>query len=332
MAAYRKTKIGETKKRNTPIATLISQYEDKRSGKVMESRKEIQWRFDALDWEHQQRILTDFLQSGKQDRIWACSALLDLWDPCFEPKIQELWERYHEDVCKWVVIRHMPIEYVQQHRQEFTGRRDYYYICLRLAQDKDYQIETDKLSIADYIGVLFHTGRDLDDIDTNTIYYEIVHENCLRPLHEYDFDKSFDYNHPADILCPNDLRDIGRVKYYLRECNIRSWYCADFMDWNNKVLEAIRASEEYQQLQANTNYPYLISGWMHEIMRRYSYIDLPDKYKQPTDPSPDDMVKSLEERLYNRYSNIEEDCCEGLEIDAFPFPESISLDKEDIPF
>jgi hypothetical protein len=333
MAANRNMKIGETKKRNTPIATLINLYEDKRSGKVMESRKEIQWRFDALDWEHQQRILTDFLESGKQDRTWACSALLDLWDPCFEPKVQELWEQYHEDVCKWVVIRHMPIDYVLQHSQEFTGRRDYYYICLRLAQDKDYQIETDKLSITDYLGVLFHTGRDFDEIDTQTILFQIVHENCLRRLNEFDFDKRFDYDHPADILCPSDLRDIGRARYYLRTGILTSWeYKSGFWEWNNQVKEAIRTSEEYQQLLAHIERPYFLKDWMHEIMRKYSYIALPDEYKQPSDPSPDDMVRPLEERQYNWYSNIEKDCFEGLEIDELPFPKSISPEEEEPPF
>lgn len=322
--------IGFTRKRNTPITTLISRYEDKRSGKVMESRKEIQWRFEALDWEYQQRILTDFLQSGKQDRTWACSWLRDLWDPVFEPKIKELWEQYHDDVCKWVVIRHMPLEYVVQHMPEFTGRRDYYYICLRLAQDKDYQIETDKLSIADYLAVLFHTGRDFDGINPDTILFQVVHENCLRPLNAYDFDKPFDYNHPADILCPSDLRDVGCVLYYLRESEFR--YCTDFWSWNNQVREAILACEEYQQLKACADNPYLLDGWMRDIMRKYTYIALPDEYKQPLDPSPDDMVKPLEERKCYRHPAIEEVSSLEQEDDSLPFPLSTLSAEEDIPF
>ena len=38
------------RKRNTPIATLFKNYADKKSGKVSESRREIQRRFDCLDW------------------------------------------------------------------------------------------------------------------------------------------------------------------------------------------------------------------------------------------------------------------------------------------
>ena len=40
----------KNRKHNTPIATLIKQYLDKKGGKVVVSRKEIDWRFNALDW------------------------------------------------------------------------------------------------------------------------------------------------------------------------------------------------------------------------------------------------------------------------------------------
>ena len=55
-------------RRNTPIAQLIKNYRNKKSGKVSAARNEIQWRFDALDWRHQKQILPDFLRSGKGDR------------------------------------------------------------------------------------------------------------------------------------------------------------------------------------------------------------------------------------------------------------------------
>ena len=38
------------KRHNTPVATLIKLYENKKSGCVVEARKELQWRFDNLDW------------------------------------------------------------------------------------------------------------------------------------------------------------------------------------------------------------------------------------------------------------------------------------------
>ena len=80
------------KKRNAPIATLIKNYINKKSGKVSESREEIKWRFNWLDWKDQKRILNAFLDSGRSDREWAYGKVFDYWDESFLQKIKELWE------------------------------------------------------------------------------------------------------------------------------------------------------------------------------------------------------------------------------------------------
>ena len=142
-------------KRNTPIVTLIMNYVNKKSGKVSVSREEIKWRFDHLDWKDQKKILIAFLDSGISDREWAYSKMLDNWDESFLPKIKELWETYHEYKCSWSVIRYFPLEYIKEHIEEFTDERDYFFICLRLAKDKDYTIDLSKLSKRDYLAVLW---------------------------------------------------------------------------------------------------------------------------------------------------------------------------------
>ncbi len=111
------------------MVTLIRNYKDKKSGKVTVSREEIQWRFRCLDWKDQKKILVAFLNSGKVDREWAYSQLLDNWDDSFMPLIIELWETYHETKCSWLVIRYSPLEYVKKHMNEFDGERDYFFIC-----------------------------------------------------------------------------------------------------------------------------------------------------------------------------------------------------------
>ena len=132
------------RKRNTPIATLIKNYINKKSGKVPESRKEIQRRFDYLDWKAQKKIMQAFLESGKADRLWAYTKLLDNWDKSFEPRVKELWEQSHEGIISWVVIHYFPTKFLSQNIDKFTDDRDYYFICLRLAEDKSYIIDRSK--------------------------------------------------------------------------------------------------------------------------------------------------------------------------------------------
>lgn len=59
--------------RNKPISIVIKGYLDKKGGKVTDSRKEIQKRFNGVDWEDQKRIVFAFLQSGATDRDWVYS-------------------------------------------------------------------------------------------------------------------------------------------------------------------------------------------------------------------------------------------------------------------
>ena len=102
----------KTKKRNTSVATLIRNYQNKKSGKVTASKKEIQDRFKHLDWKDQKKILMDYLQSGKTDRAWASRQLTNYWDPCFEPIVKELWENLREECLTWSIIRFFPKEYL----------------------------------------------------------------------------------------------------------------------------------------------------------------------------------------------------------------------------
>ena len=166
-------------KRNTPIVTLIRNYVNKKSGKVSESRDEIKWRFDYLDWKDQKKILIAFLDSCMSDREWAYSKLLDNWDKTFEPKVKELWGKYHEYKCSWSVIRYFPLEYIREHIDSFTDSRDYYFISLRLAVDKNYVIDRTKLSNTDYLALLYHSGRNISDDDARDTLFSIIHDYCL---------------------------------------------------------------------------------------------------------------------------------------------------------
>ena len=262
--------IKNIRRHNTPVATLIKNYVDKKSGKVTVSRKEIQWRFWALDRKDQKTILAAFLEAGKEDRHWAYKQLLDYWDSSLGNKIKELWEMYHEQRCKWVVIRYLPLDYVRQNMQDFTEDRDYYFVCLRLAKDKDYVIEKEKLSLTDYFAVLYHTGREFDensksrDSDTTSWFF------------------------------PVNLQDIRLAIYYLEKADCCKPVLA-FEEWSDKVKKAMKDSQEYKRLHAHPFVDYDYERRKLDILRKYAYMALDDKYKMPSDPSADDFLKPVKE-------------------------------------
>lgn len=280
-------------KRNTPIVTLIRNYVNKKSGKVSESRDEIKWRFDYLDWKDQKKILIAFLDSCMSDREWAYSKLLDNWDKTFEPKIKELWEKYHEYKCSWSVIRYFPLEYIREHIDSFTDSRDYYFISLRLAMDKNYVINRTKLSNTDYLALLYHSGRNISDDDARDTLFSIVHDCCL----EHSFTAKLEHvgeGRYNNVVAPANYRKVRLGIYYLLKLN-KDNVVQEFDKWNEIVEDAIYNSQEFKNIDKNEiDSEYEYNHRRTEIANLYGFQALGDRYIQPSDPTIEQMRQTME--------------------------------------
>ena len=265
------------RKRNTPIATLIKNYINKKSGKVPESRKEIQRRFDHLDWKDQKKIMQAFLESGKADRLWAYTKLLDNWDKSFEPRIKELWEQSHEGIISWVVTHHFPTEYLSQNIDKFTDDRDYYFICLRLAENKSFIIDRSKLSITDYLSVLYHTGRSLSDDEARDLLYKTVHDVCTEDG-DYPQLAWHPYGGKDYVIGPILFQDVNLAVYYLRKMNLTD-VVHQFERWNEGVQSTIFDSPEFKTILNTDMFEYEIEQAKAKVAKKYAYLALDDKYK-----------------------------------------------------
>ena len=284
--------IYNIKKRNTPIATLIKNFVNKRSGKVTESREEIQRRFDYLDWKDQKKIIMAFLDSGKKDRQWAYSKTLDYWDKSFEPKMQELWESLHEEKSSWTVIRYFPVEYLSKNIEKFTEERDYYFVCLRLAKDKAFEIDRSKLSNTDYLAVLYHTGRSIEEKDAGSLLYENVHNICLDCDPYFALDKYASVS-KGTIISPISFKKVSLALYYIKKLGLSS-LASEFEQWNKKVMESEFESPEFKAIPIYDIDEVAYIHQMIHIARKYAYLALDKKYKKPSDPSIEEMLKPKE--------------------------------------
>ena len=286
----------QKRKRNTPISTLIRNYVNKKSGKVTESREEIKWRFDHLDWKDQKKILFAFMDSGISDREWAYSKMLDNWDDSFQTRVKELWETYHEYKCSWSIIRYFPLEYIKEHIEEFTDERDYYFICLRLAKDKDYTIDRTKLSDKDYLAVLWHSGRTISDVEARDTLFSIIHDNCftdtfmprLERVGEGRYDK---------VITPANYREVNLAIYYLLKLE-KDNIVQQFEQWNELVEDAINDSLEFKSIDRNDFFhDYEYDRRRVEIANLYAFQALDERYKLSSDPTVEQMRQTMEQNL-----------------------------------
>lgn len=312
-----------TVSRNNPIATVIRNYTSKKSGKVTDSRNEIQRRFFGLDWKDQKKIMAAFLDSGVSDRDWAYSRLLDLWDVSFETKVQDLWETYHEEKCAWVIIRHFPKEYLQKHIDQFNEGRDYYFICRRLAEGGDFVIDKDKLSKTDYLMALSHADRHIDDVEATDTLYEIVRDIAFHWNPSIELSRDY-MPRRREVMTASDFANVFIALYYIEKMGNDEVLTA-FRTWENKVQGIVRDSEAYKTLNSKSISDYDYKDELAIIVQKHFYYTLPEKYKTVTDEEYDKRSEVKEEGAWMNKS-------EALVAKMNPIVTSTDETEDNFPF
>ncbi len=276
--------------RNNPIAIVIKNYIDKKSGRVTVARKEIKRRFFGLDWKDQKKIIAAFLDAGQADRLWAYSKLLDLWDDSFEQKIQELWETYYEEKCAWVIIRHFPKAYLRENIDLFNEGRDYYFICKRLAEDEDFAIDKDKLSNLDYLMAMSRGGRHIDDEEAMDILCFIVKDICFHWCAYMELSRDY-YPNRKEVMVASDFANVSIALYYLERIGNKK-VMLDFHEWESDVRSSVCQSDDYKAMRNEALSDYEYKDKMADIVQKYMYHALPDKYKPMADEDYDKRYRS----------------------------------------
>jgi hypothetical protein len=279
--------------RNNPIATVIKNYTNKKSGKVTDSRNEIQRRFFGLDWKDQKKIMVAFLDAGVSDRNWAYSRLFDLWDASFEPQVQALWETYHEEKCAWVIIRHFPKEYLREHIDLFHEGRNYYFICRRLAEDSDFVIDKSKMSKTDYLMALSHAERHIDDVEATDTLYEIVRDIAFHWNPSMELSRDY-ASHRHEVMTASDFANVFIALYYLEKMG-NDDVVTVFRMWESRVRSIVSDCEEYKGINREPISDYDYKEKLASIVQKHLYYALPKKYKIMTDEEYDKRAEASDE-------------------------------------
>ena len=279
--------------RNRPITTLIKWFNDKKSGKVTDARKEIQKRFDYLDWKDQKRIILAFLQSGKSDREWAYGKIYRQWDDCYLEPVKALWEKYHENVCAWSVIQYFPIEYVRQNAALLEEVNGYYHLCQRLAEEPTYQIDKSKLHVKEYLLVMLNTHREVNAEEAKDIFFKSLHDYCTTDQKWISivYRKS-----RGEVFSVEDIGHMGSLKYIISLLGLYD-IVKYIEDWNEHVMFTMYQGEELKGLDKETISDDEYHNKCIAIGLKYLYLALDDKYKKTADELPFKKHNETVERI-----------------------------------
>lgn len=236
------------RKKNTPIATLIKIYQNKKSGKVGVSRKEIQERFDHLDWKDQKKILMSFLQAGMTDRKWASYKLLSYWDKSFEPIMEELWQKYKERELAWTIIRYFPIDYIKQNMDTLGAGHNYQDICIRLSGVEGFEMDESKLNEVELLHVYTKTGMRLTNKRAMELLMTLVVKICTEEYEDWGYGWYFNFDPKLSSITESNLMEKALS---ILEDGGKNRVVHDFEIWNESVLNDEKYKSQITQVYHN---------------------------------------------------------------------------------
>ena len=235
-------------KHNTPAATLIKNYQNKKSGKVTVSRREIQRRFNGMEWRHQKKILLAFINASASDREWASRKMFAFWDNSFIPVVKSLWEQYHEISLSWLILRYFRKEYLKDNMSSLSEGRNYYYLCQRLIDEEDFHIDRDRLYESDVIKLFGISKKHFSDDEIKEVFFSMVEKICrgvYKSSYMYKWHTDYEL---SDISILNNQK-VSNVLFEIEYVLGRDYLAEEIRIWNSIVMSDVRETDGYRMLK-----------------------------------------------------------------------------------
>lgn len=247
---------------NQPIRRLLRDFEDKKSGKVAESRREIRRRFDYLDRPQQVRFLKACFQSGKSDREWAYEEICNHWDPKFKDVIADLWHEFHEGGARRCIVKHFPIEFVAQEIERLDSKDTYYDLCLRLCYHYKFSINKNRLTPLQVLSLYVKTGYEASDAEVIEQLYRLL-INVVTD--DYLLFEKIDRG--AKPRC-EDFSPCRKAFYFIMEMQ-RYDILGQWKSWNIHLQHLLESSSEYRTIKTSPISDYEYREQMSALFKKY---------------------------------------------------------------
>lgn len=119
-------------------------------------------------------IIRTLLATKEFDFGW-CSWVLaeEWWDDVLIPDVIKVWKVFPDGGWANVITRRFPYEYVKEHQKELGM---YYYegVCTRLAKDKDFTINKQRLTRRDYLWIQANNRIHIKKAEADKLLFDYV--------------------------------------------------------------------------------------------------------------------------------------------------------------
>ena len=307
---YKKELLDKKTLRNESVSVLLKQYLDTKSKKVVTARKELQRRFLYLSYDEQMTFVRGMLSRGKSDREWCYNILRKWWSDELYDDVLNIWKKYHEERCSWLMTMYFPSEILHREYDELSKVDSCYYsLCKRLAVDGEQYIEKERLrslaSVRQYFEIIALCHGSLTDAEARQmIFMRIAKIIRTVVLHDLQLeDKENPYKLGGFVSLP-EFEDM-----LVSLCKIGLYETADDIIKYDKDIYRQFCSENYSEKHAQQlsmflmfyaeHFPSEYQDLTKEVLakntsnKKVDHASLPSR-RQPNNRDYDEKSKILE--------------------------------------
>ena len=236
--------------KNEPIGRLLRYYIDKKSKKVEYARKHLRSRFEQQSYQEQNKILKAFLNGTKDDYEWAAKYLRRNWRKEMTSAVSTAWEKTGSLKLAYVILRHLPNEYILKEQTRLSDIAGYQYVCARVGNEPSFEFEESRLDTPDLFYVMAKLGRIVDARQMERWFYDYLY--------------SYPYDYKQLELKPASLLSIKGVDIMIWAMGVLGMQDAlvRLLKFNDKLMNTV---DDVYRKGEHESWPILVATLKLEI-------------------------------------------------------------------
>ncbi|MCQ2113170.1 MAG: hypothetical protein MJY95_07505 [Bacteroidaceae bacterium] len=286
--AFKEKKEAERLVKNETIEELLELYNNKKSGRVQEARKKIQHRYPYLSYKEQLVIMRTFLKGGKTERLWGYNILRNLWSEDFKDDVLELWLKYKEERCGWLLIKYFSTDEIRPFVDDLSTRNSYYNLCKKLVKEEWFSIDINllkqlPLTHEEFIWIVSQSKNGISEEEAMSyVYRNIAYTLCGLNVYTYP-DGQFAYGRNI-YYYPPKIDDLFYMRKIIGMDNMLTSICRmgydvavrKFLELDQSIHDSIIDMYYEDEVGGDQRYEAIVREWLAEYRakfpKEYRYI------------------------------------------------------------
>lgn len=287
------------KTKHSEILDLLKKFQDRKSGKIVESRKILRDSFYFLRRKDKRLVLRAFLNGSKTDMDFASLKMQYRWFPELMPLLKERWLSVQTKEVALFIIHNTSKDYVLSQKLLLIKTLGYYQYLVETAPWGEDEVVSPSLNLpdyalsrAEYCRVCFLYGIPID----KNVILKSLFQNIIEFL---GYDDSPDWARwsklPWGVRRTLDWREnfspvlyldfllnqanVGLIIQTMRDFNMRKEM--EFLwEWKEKMIDSFQCYSSFDDVEDFCK--YIVTKVRENFPPQYSYM-LPKREKAPTD-------------------------------------------------